>query len=236
MTFAGVYQEINQFFEEQMNRRAREPHRRKPRFCGILAAWYQESVCFIKNNIFDNPEVQVLKDAGDSSGNIISFPESTDVNATAAHLLGAYGNSMLRLAYSYLHNTDDAEDVVQDTLMQYLKTTPDFDNPAHEKAWCLQVAGNIAKNKIKYNKVRDADELNEELVAEEREDLSFVWSAVKALPEKYREVIHLFYHEGYATAEIARILGRNEATVRSHLARGREQLKKILKDAYDFEG
>ena len=166
---------------------------------------------------------------------VVSISERSDAN-TAAHLLDAYGNNMLRLAYTYLHNTSDAEDVVQDTLLQYLKTTPVFENAAHEKAWCLQVAANIAKNKIKYNKVRDADELNEELVAEEREDLSFVWSAVKELPEKYREVIHLFYHEGYATADIAKILRRNEATVRSHLARGREQLKRILKESYDFEG
>ena len=165
---------------------------------------------------------------------VIPISAQKDAGMTAAHLLDAYGNSMLRLAYTYLHNTSDAEDVVQDTLLQFLKTTPEFESREHEKAWCLRVAANIAKNKIKYNKVRDTDELNEELVAEEREDLSFVWSAMKELPEKYREVIHLFYHEGYATADIAKILGRNEATVRSHLARGREQLKVILKESYDF--
>ena len=174
--------------------------------------------------------------AASHNSKVIPITAHTDASTTAAHLLDTYGNSMLRLAYTYLHNTQDAEDVVQDTLLQFLKTAPVFENAAHEKAWCLQVAANIAKNKIKYNKVRDADELNEELVAEEREDLSFVWSAVKELPEKYREVIHLFYHEGYAAADIAKILGRNEATVRSHLARGREQLRVILKEAYDFEG
>ena len=96
------------------------------------------------------------------------------------------------------------------------------------------MAGNLAKNRIKYNRVRDADEFNEELAAEERDDLSFVWEAVKALPVKYREVVHLFYHEGYSTAEIARILDRKETTVRSDLSRGREQLKTVLKEAYDF--
>ena len=72
-------------------------------------------------------------------------------------------------------------------------------------------------------------------MAEDREDLSFVWEAVKELPEKYREVIHLFYEEGLSTAEIAQILGRKEATVRSDLLRGREKLRIILKEAYDFE-
>lgn len=157
-----------------------------------------------------------------------------DINAQAARILDAYGNSILRLAYSYLHNMSDAEEIVQDTLVQFLQETPMFYDANHEKAWCLRVAGNLAKNRIKYNAVRDADELNEELIDEQREDLSFVWEAVKALPVKYREVIHLFYHEGYSTAEIAGILQMKEATVRSNLSRGREQLKSVLKEAYDF--
>ena len=61
-----------------------------------------------------------------------------------------------------------------------------------------------------------------------------MWEAVKALPIKYREVIHLFYHEGYSTVEIAGILQMKEVTVRSNLSRGREQLKSVLKEAYDF--
>ena len=163
-----------------------------------------------------------------------SAAQRADVNATAERLLDRYDNSILRLAYSYLHNMADAEEVVQDTLVQYLKETPEFADNTHEKAWCLRVAGNLAKNRIKYNSVREADELNDELVSEERDDLSFVWEAVKALPVKYREVVHLFYHEGYTTAEIARILDRKETTVRSDLSRAREQLKTVLKEAYDF--
>ena len=66
-------------------------------------------------------------------------------------------------------------------------------------------------------------------------DLSFVWEAVKALPEKYREAIHLYYYEGYSTGQMAVLLGRKESSVRSDLKRGREKLKMILKEAYDFE-
>ena len=113
--------------------------------------------------------------------------QRADVNATAERLLDRYGNSILHLAYSYLHNMTDAEEIVQDTLVQFLKETPKFADETHKKAWCLRVAGNLAKNRIKYNQVRDADELNEELAAEKRDDLSFVWEAVKALPVKYRE-------------------------------------------------
>ena len=63
-----------------------------------------------------------------------------------------------------------------------------------------------------------------------------MWEAVKSLPAPYREVVHLYYQEGYATAQIAEILKRKEASVRSDLYRARAELKDILKEAYDFEG
>lgn len=155
-------------------------------------------------------------------------------NAQAARMLDIYGNSILRLAYSYLHNQSDAEEVLQDTLLQFLRTSPVLETPQHEKAWLLRVAANLSKNRLKYNRLRSADELRDTLAAEQREDLSFVWEAVKALPQHSRAAIHLFYHEGCSTAQIASILGRKEATVRSDLRRGRIRLKEILKEAYDF--
>ena len=157
-----------------------------------------------------------------------------DVRVQAAGLLDAHGDAILRLAYSYLHDRSDAEEVLQDTFVQLLRAQPRFESPEHAKAWLLRVAANLSKNRIRYNKVRAADELNEELVAEGREDLSFVWDAVKSLPEPYRAAIHLFYCEGCSTAEIAKVLGRRESTVRSDLRRGREKLRAILKEAYDF--
>lgn len=156
-------------------------------------------------------------------------------NLLAERALDEYGNHILRLAYSYLHNMSDAEEVLQDTLIQLLKSAPYFASKSHEKAWLLRVASNLSKNRIAYNKIRGADELNEALTADEGEDLSFVWEAVKSLPAKYREVIHLFYYEGYSTAQIAGILKQNESTVRSSLHRGRAKLRTILKEAYDFD-
>ena len=157
------------------------------------------------------------------------------INQQAERLLTDYGNNVLRLAYAYLHNMNDAEEILQDTLIQFLKTAPTLDSPKHEKAWLLRVAANLSKNRIDYNQRRLADELNEELVAEEREDLSFVWEEVKALPINQREAVHLFYYEGYTTAEIGKMLGRRESTVRSDLRRGRARLQGVLKEAYDFD-
>lgn len=170
--------------------------------------------CFLAAALFSTDKNQIEE---------IKTTHQETVNQQAERMLTEYGNSILRLAYSYLHNMADAEEVLQDTLVQLLKTTPILTTKEHEKAWLLHVAANLSKNRLKYNTTRQTDELMEELIAENQDDLSFVWEAVKALPDKYREVIHLFYHEGYQTRQIAKILHMNESTVRSNLSRGREK-------------
>ena len=161
-------------------------------------------------------------------------PSVEERNRQAEQLLDRYGQSVLRLSYAYLHNMSDAEEILQDTLVQFLKTSPVFESQDHEKAWLLRVASNLCKNRLIYDRRRRADPLSETLAQEDRPDLSFVWEAVKALPVHQREVVHLFYHEGFATAEIARIVGRKESTVRSDLRRARLRLKEILKEGYDL--
>ena len=159
--------------------------------------------------------------------------EQERLERETVEIMDQLGNAILRLAYSYLHNMEDAEDILQETLIKFVTTKPVFENEKHRKAWLLTVAANLAKNRIEYNRVRSSEELNEEIAGaapeEEEDDLSYVWEAVKKLPDNQREVIHLFYQEGYKTAEIANILGRKEATIRSDLKRARDKLKEILK-------
>ncbi len=150
-------------------------------------------------------------------------------------ILDKHGNRILRLAYSYVHNMEDSEEILQDVLLKLISQAPEFESAEHEKAWILRVTANLSKNRIEYNKLRDTDELNEELVADQKEDLSYIWEAVKSLPESYREVIHLFYEEGYQTDEIARILGESGANIRTRLKRARAKLKEILREEYDFD-
>lgn len=166
---------------------------------------------------------------------VSSSRKQEDINLQAGHILQTHGNSILRIAYSYLQNMSDAEDILQDTLIQFLRTAPVFENITHEKAWLMRVAINLSKNKIKYRKTRETIELNDTLISEEKSDLSFVWEAVNSLPVKYREIIHLYYHEGYSATQIASLLQQKETTIRSFLQRGRNLLKKILKEVYDFD-
>lgn len=130
------------------------------------------------------------------SAPVTAAAERAAINERAEYILNTYGDSILRYAYSYLHNMSDAEDILQDTLIQYLKTGPVFENAAHEKAWLLRVAANLSKNRLDYNSIRKTDELNEELAADERDDLSFVWEAVKSLPVTPEQTEYISYwHE-----------------------------------------
>ncbi len=183
-----------------------------------------------------------LADAGTGGTAVEAAGAETEqerLERETVEIMDQLGNAILRLAYSYLHNMEDAEDILQETLIKFVTTKPVFENEKHRKAWLLTVAANLAKNRIEYNRVRSSEELNEEIAGaapeEEDDDLSYVWEAVKKLPDNQREVIHLFYQEGYKTAEIANILGRKEATIRSDLKRARDKLKEILKEANDFE-
>ncbi len=183
-----------------------------------------------------------LADAGTGGTAVEAAGAETEqerLERETVEIMDQLGNAILRLAYSYLHNMEDAEDILQETLIKFVTTKPVFENEKHRKAWLLTVAANLAKNRIEYNRVRSSEELNEEIAGaapeEEEDDLSYVWEAVKKLPDNQMEVIHLFYQEGYKTAEIANILGRKEATIRSDLKRARDKLKEILKEANDFE-
>ncbi len=154
----------------------------------------------------------------------------TETDQLVIHAFRTYGNSLLRLSYSYLHNRADAEDVVQDTMLALLGAGGTFENPAHEKAWLMRVAVNQCKNRLKSAWAKTVA-IPETIAIEgldERE--TQVVDAVHQLPLNYREVVHLYYYEGYSTAEIAHILEKREATVRSLLHRARKLLKTVLEE------
>lgn len=153
-------------------------------------------------------------------------------------LVDKYGNMILRLSYTYLKSIADAEDAVQDVFLKIVEKMPNFNDETHEKLWIVRTTINICKNKLKlfWNKnVYSIDNVKEIASFDKYNEDSEVLKAVMALPEKYRTVIYLYYYEEYSTPEIAKLINKNESTVRSLLHRAREKLKSSLKEAYDFE-
>lgn len=148
----------------------------------------------------------------------------------AEYLVESYADTILRLSYTYLKNTADAQDVCQTVFVKLLTNPVEFDSPEHEKAWILRTAANLCKNLLKspWKKRTCGLEACSEQPAEETTDKGFVLAAVNELPSRYRIVIYLFYYEGYQANEIGRILGVPTGTVHTRLARGRAKLKDLL--------
>lgn len=77
-----------------------------------------------------------------------------------ARALRRHGDAVLRLACAYLHQRAEAEDVLQDALLQYLQKAPAFADEAHERAWLLRVAANLCKNRLSYWRRHPQEELS----------------------------------------------------------------------------
>ncbi len=156
-------------------------------------------------------------------------------NQQAERLANAYADAILRLSYTYLKNTQDAQDICQTVFVKLLTEPREFESPEHERAYVLRMAANACKDLLKspWRKRTCGLETVLEVPAPEAEDGS-VLAAVNQLPANYRCVIYLFYYEGYQAAEIGKILGVPTATVHTRLARGRARLKDIL-GGMDYE-
>lgn len=157
-----------------------------------------------------------------------------NTNQQAERLANAYADAILRLSYTYLKNTQDAQDVCQTVFVKLLAEPREFESAEHERAYVLRMAANACKDLLKspWRKRTCGLEAVLEVPAPEAGDGS-VLSAVNQLPAHYRAVIYLFYYEGYQAAEIGKILGVPTATVHTRLARGRAKLKDMLGGADD---
>ena len=138
-------------------------------------------------------------------------------------------NTLYRAALAILADVQEAEDAVQDAFIAYLEKAPDFDGPEHEKAWLIRVTVNGCKSRLRAPWRRRTAPLLETYPAATREEGETL-EAVLALPPRERAAVHLFYYEGYRTAEIAAMTGEAEGTVRARLSRAMKKLKHLLED------
>ena len=144
-----------------------------------------------------------------------------------------YGDTIFRLAYSYLKNRADAEDVMQETLLKLYRAGEPFESPEHQRYWLVRVAVNECKKLLRspWRRRTDPLEAAPETAVWDSPAQSELFQQVMALPTKYRAAIYLYYYEGYAVREIAALMGANPSTVQTWLMRARGKLKKNLKEA-----
>lgn len=155
------------------------------------------------------------------------------------YILETYSASIIRLCYTYVKNQEDAEDIAQDVFLELMRRGQPFEDAEYEKAWLMRTAVNKCKNLLKSSRVKRTVPLEDEYTdnesnPENNNEDNTVRDAVLKLPEKYRTVVHMYYFSEMSIKEIAVVTGVNTATVGTRLARGREQLKKILKGEIDL--
>lgn len=137
-------------------------------------------------------------------------------------------DTVYRVCFAYLGNAADTEDAVQEVFIRYLKSAPAFTSGEHEKAWLIRVAGNLCKDMLRSAARRNVplDEAPEPQSPEPLVDETL--AVVLKLDEKYKDVVYLYYYEGYTTDEIAAMLARPPSTIRSHLSEARAILRREL--------
>ncbi|MCR5344818.1 MAG: sigma-70 family RNA polymerase sigma factor [Lachnospiraceae bacterium] len=141
-----------------------------------------------------------------------------------------------KIAMLYLNNEADAEDALQNIFVKQIEKDRRFDDPEQEKAWYITVTKNYCKDVLKssWQKRSSMDDIDEPAAYSEDTDLkNDMEQALFRLPEVDREILYLYYYEGYRINEIAKILKYRESTIGSKLSSARDKLRDLYKEDQD---
>lgn len=142
-----------------------------------------------------------------------------------------YKDTIYRIAYTYVHNHQDSEDVLQEVFIKYLNSNDLFESLDNEKYWLIRVTTNICKNKVTsfWNKKIIINE-NVIDVAQNKDETekARIYSILTNLPNKYKEPLVLYYYEDFKIEEIAKILKKTTSCIKKRLERGRQMIKKEI--------
>lgn len=135
-------------------------------------------------------------------------------------------DTVYRICFSFMKNTADTEDMVQETFLRLMGSDVIFVSEEHEKAWLIVTASNLCRDTLKkwWRRTEDID--NPALGLQQPPfEIGVVLDAIMKLPADQKCAVYMYYYEGYSTAEIAGYLNCPQATVRSRLSRARKTLK-----------
>ena len=145
-------------------------------------------------------------------------------------IVRTYADMVYRIAYRYMKNSIDTDDVFSEVFLAYFKKERTFESEEHRKAWLIRVTINCAKDFLAQR--AQLQQLHEETLsdptARDADTYMDLYKAIEGLRPEYREVIKLFYLDDLSVKEIAQILNKNENTIKTQLFRARDTLKSAL--------
>lgn len=146
-----------------------------------------------------------------------------------------YADMVYRLALVKTGQRTDADDVFSEVFLRLVKYQGRIGSPEHLKAWLLRVTINCCNRhhtSFWRKRVLSTETFPQEepSASQEFPSENYVLEAVRALPQEYRDAVHLYYFERYSVKETAQLLHKPEGTVKSLLSRARAQLKDLLEE------
>ena len=172
-----------------------------------------------------------------------------------SELADTYGARIYQLAFRYLRNKEDAEEIAQDVLLKIHRKVGEFRGDAALSSWIFRITFNAAMSRLRTSTYQRTQEEQRLASANEREDVETKlrheptdWSemaderlfrsqlrrrlhrAILALPAIYRAPVMLRDIQGLSTEEASAVLHVKDQTLKSRLHRGRLILRKQLTD------
>ncbi len=163
-----------------------------------------------------------------------------------------YKDALFNFTYRYLGNSQEAEDVVQETFLRIFRNRFAYRQIAKFSTWIYTIAGNLAKTELRKRKRRrqiytsdmgfdDKEfEIEDTHADTEREVDSkltekHIQEAIDKLPERFRKVILLVDVQELSYEEVSKIMRVPLGTVKSRVNRARLKLQGMLQEIFDAQ-
>ena len=151
--------------------------------------------------------------------------------AALESLYRAFEGPVYNVARRICRTTEDAEDVVQETFYEVCRSIGSFRGDGSLWGWIRTITSSKALMRLRRNKYRDTDELDDQVTPMRREDMALrmdLEAALERLGETSRAVVWLHDVEGYTHEEIAAMMGKTVSFSKSQLARAHARLRRWL--------
>lgn len=154
-------------------------------------------------------------------------------------LVNRWHSKLCKQAYWYTRDSDQAQDIAQDSWGVILKKIAFLKDPNRFGSWALKIVTRRAIDWLRKQKKESTNlETNYDLLnpIDDGDDtlavnpVLKVRIAIKELPPKQQVILNLFYSEEFSIKQIGEILDISTGTVKSRLFTAREKLKTILKN------
>jgi len=151
-------------------------------------------------------------------------------------LVERYERAVYHLCLRTMRDPEEAADCAQEAFFKAFRSLATFKPGSRFSTWIFSIAYHACCDRLGRKKRYSNDELPERAdpapgpaaVAEQNDEAQLLRAAIEALPEKYRTVITLYHLQGRQYEEIAEVLKLPMGTVKTHLFRAKELLRKAL--------